>query len=502
LIRWWWLLVVATLVAAASSFIAVRQQPPIYQAHATLMIGRMIQDPNPNSGEFYLVQQLASTYADMGNREPIKNQTMQALGLTYLPDMYVQALPNSSLIAISVTDADPKRAQAVANELANQLILSSPSGDNPANDGREKFVNDQLDRLQAQIQDTSNQIDKLQLQLGDLTSARQIADMQTQIAAQQEKLTTLQSNYASLLASTQKGATNSLSLIEPAGLPVTPIGPKKLMTVGLASVIGFVLASLAAYGIEALDDTLKTAEEVSNMINAPILGYLGEIPEKNDKLTFVMEEPRSPISDSFRLLRTNLEFLGINQCLQVILVSSTDVSDGKSTIAMNLAISFAQNNKRTILVDADLRKPTINNTMEIQNQKGLSDLCLGNINIHDALIPWGDDHFKFIPAGSLPPNPVELLSSSKMSQIIEDLRRMADVVIIDSPPVFLADTVVLSGKVDGILLVVYPGHTHKKSVSKLRDQSQRFGANLIGVVLNRIPERNNYPGKYYSHYQK
>lgn len=283
---------------------------------------------------------------------------------------------------------------------------------------------------------------------------------------------------------------------------MTPIGPKKLMTVGLASAIGLVLASLAAYGIEALDDFLKTDDDVSKLINAPILGYVGEIPEKKDKLTFVMEEPRSPITDSFRLLRTNLEFLSVNQCLQVILVSSMDVSDGKSTIATNLAMSFAQDNKRTILVDADLRKPTINNTPEIQNQKGLSDICLGNINIHDALIPWGDDHFTFIPAGSIPPNPVELLGSPKMTQIISDLRRLADVVIIDLPPVFLADTVVLSGKVDGILLVVYPGHTHKKSVSKLVDQSQRFGANLIGVVLNRLPESDNYPGKYYHHYQK
>ena len=121
LLRWWWLIVVATMVAAGASYMVVRRQPPIYQAQATLMIGRMIQDPNPNSGEFYLVQQLAAAYADIGNREPVKNKTMEALGLSWLPATWVSALPNSSLIGIYVSDTDPRRAQAVANELANQL---------------------------------------------------------------------------------------------------------------------------------------------------------------------------------------------------------------------------------------------------------------------------------------------------------------------------------------------------------------------------------------------
>jgi capsular exopolysaccharide synthesis family protein len=498
LLRWWWLLVAATLVAAGASYNAVRQQSPIYQAHATLMIGRMIQDPNPNSGEFYLVQQLAAAYADIGNREPVKYKTMEALGISYLPATRVSALPNSSLIAISVTDTDPKRAQVVANELANQLILTSPTSSNSEDRTRQQFVNDQLDKLQSQIQETNAEIEKLQQQLGDLNSARQIADMQTQITAQQQKLTTLQANYASLLGTTQSGATNTLSLIEPAGLPITPIGPNKLMTVALASAIGLALSSLAAYVIEALDDSLKSTEEINRLIKAPILGYIGEIPQ-NNRMTYVVEEPRSPVSDAFRLLRTNLEFLGIKNPLQVILITSPDVEDGKSIIASNLAASIAQSpNKRVILIDADLRKPTLHTGLAVvENRNGLSEICLGTVNIQDAMISWGYGELKFIPAGVVPPNPVELLSSDKFSQAIDEMKAYADVIIIDSPPIFLADTLVLSGKVDGVLIVLRPGYTRKKSVVRMLDHFQKTGVNLTGVVLNRVAKSESYYSGYY-----
>jgi succinoglycan biosynthesis transport protein ExoP len=498
LLRWWWLLVVATLVAGGSSYSIVRQQPPIYQAHATLMIGRMIQDPNPNSGEFYLVQQLAAAYADIGNREPVRNKTMEALGISYLPETWVSAVPNSSLIAIAVTDTDARRAQIVANELANQLILTSPTGSNSEDQTRQRFVNDQLDKLQSQIQDTNTEVEKMQQQLGDLNSARQIADMQTQITAQQQKLTALQTNYASLLVTTKSGATNTLSLIESAGLPITPIGPNKLMIVVLASAIGLALSSLAAYVMEALDDSLKSTEEINRLIKAPILGNIAKIPQNNNKMAYVVEEPRSPVSDAFRLLRTNLEFLGIKNPLQVILITSPDIEDGKSTISSNLAASIAQSrNKRVILVDADLRKPTLHTGLGVENRNGLSEICLGTINIQDAMIPWGYGELKLIPAGVVPPNPVELLSSDKFSQAIEEMRAYADVIIIDSPPIFLADTLVLSGKVDGVLVVLRPGYTRKKSVVRILDHFQKTGANFLGIILNRVAKSESYYSDYY-----
>jgi capsular polysaccharide biosynthesis protein len=131
LLRWWWLILASTIVAMVASFFATLRQPPIYQSQTTLIIGRAINDPNPTSGEINLAEQLASTYADIANREPVRNATMQSLGLTSLPSYTAGALPNSQIIQIQVTDVNPVRAQAVADELAKQLIAQSPTAANP-----------------------------------------------------------------------------------------------------------------------------------------------------------------------------------------------------------------------------------------------------------------------------------------------------------------------------------------------------------------------------------
>src|SRR6266545_3276243 len=129
--RWWWLLLAATLIAAASSYLFVRDQPPLYEAKTTLLIGRAFENPNPTSNELTLGQQLATTYADLAQRQPVRLQTMAALGLDSLPQYNARALPNGQLLEIAVIDTDPQRAMAVANELARQLILQSPTAPKP-----------------------------------------------------------------------------------------------------------------------------------------------------------------------------------------------------------------------------------------------------------------------------------------------------------------------------------------------------------------------------------
>jgi capsular polysaccharide biosynthesis protein len=151
LLKWWWLIVVATLLAAFSSYRAVRQQPLVYEARTTLMIGRALDNPNPSNNEFWLSQQLAATYADLGKREAVRERTMAALGMTWLPEYRVRALPNTQLLEIVVVDTNPARAQSVANELANQLILRSPTASRPEEQDRQAFVNEELNDLEATI---------------------------------------------------------------------------------------------------------------------------------------------------------------------------------------------------------------------------------------------------------------------------------------------------------------------------------------------------------------
>lgn len=498
LMKWWWLLAAAMIIAAVSSFLVVRRQPPVYQAKSTLMIGRIIQDPNPNSAEFFLSQQLAQAYADIAQRDPIQKAVKSTLGLSTLPNYTLRVSGNSSLIDILVVDTDPVRAQAVSNEIAAQLIRQSPSGINTADQDRQKFINDQLNKLQAQISQTQTDLDKLIQKLGTLNSAKDIADTQLQISAQQDKLTSLRANYADLLSSTQSGATNSLSLLEPATVPVIPIGPNKILIVGLSSVIGLFLAVMAAYGIEALDNTMKTPDEFKEALGLPILGSIADMPKGVDKKMYVMDDPVSLIAESFRMLRVNLEFLSAKKPLHVILVSSSAAADGKSTVAANLAASLAQAKKRVILIDADFRNPSLHKMISGEIKGGLCDICLGSAQIEESLNSLHLENLKVIPAGLIPPDPTELLGSPQMSDVLSKLIDMSDYVILDCPPMFLSDTIVLSGKADGILLVARPGATHKRDLVKAVDQLHQAQANLLGIVLNRT---QNQP-KYYKGYKK
>src|SRR3990170_3981068 len=144
-LRWWWLITIATLLAAISSFLATLRQPSVYQASTILIVGRAIMDPNPSNNEFFLGQQLAANYAEIAKRDPVRNATKQALGLAWLPNYVARVTPNSQFIEISVTDTIPARAQAVANELARQLILRGPTSTQAEEQDRREFVNRQLD---------------------------------------------------------------------------------------------------------------------------------------------------------------------------------------------------------------------------------------------------------------------------------------------------------------------------------------------------------------------
>ena len=178
--------------------------------------------------------------------------------------------------------------------------------------------------------------------------------------------------------------------------------------------------------------------------------------------------------------------------------------EGKTTIATNLAGIFAQSGKLSLLLDADMRRPRVHKVLGISNRVGLSDLFRERLGSEIVCRPWnGQKDIKVITSGSLPPNPNELLGSERMELILEELKAMADVVIIDSPPTVVTDAQVLAAKVDGILMVIQPGQTHADAALAMREQFDRAGGRMLGVVFNRIPRnRSHYYGgyRYYSPY--
>ncbi len=518
LLKWWWLIALAAAVAGVSSYLIQRNDPPIYQSRTSLMVGRPLDSLNPSGSEFYLGQQLAETYAEFARREIVREATMKALGLEFLPEYTIGVPPRTQLLEITVTDIDPVRAQTVANALADQLIQMSPGGMDPEEQERQAFLDRQLADLEKQIQATQDELLVLQTTLGDLFSASEIADTQVQIQALQAKLNTLQANYAGFLASTQEEALNVLTVIEPANLPFDPIGPNKLMTTALAVAFGIILAAGTAYLLEYLDDSLDDADQASRVVGVPLLATLNRARLDDGQGPLVtLDQPRIPLSEAFRDLRTNVQFLGLDGKSSSVLVTSANPNDGKSFTVSNLGIVLAQAGFRTVVVDGDLRRPRQHKYFEVTNQRGLSDLILAVIPLgmpgrreeaqpiddllHARIQATRQNGLHLLTSGPIPPNPSELIGSGGMKLILKALQEQYDYVLIDSSPVLaVTDPSILATLSDSVLLVVHAGRTSKKNLVKSRERLEAVRANLRGVVVNRVSTAGG--SSYYRYYSE
>lgn len=503
LIRWWWLLLLSAMIAAGASFWATRQQPDQYTSSTTLVIGSTIDNPNPSQSDIYLSSTLASTYVNLANRASVRESVSRELGLSRLPE--IRVFQNSNIIDIYVTDVSPIRAQAVAAELARQLILRSPTSE-AEDQQRQSFINNQLDDYEAKILETQEQILAKNAALPTLVSAREIANLQAEIEILQGNLQRLQSNYALLLQSSSKGAINAIRVLEPATLPGYPNNPRNSVTIAVAAGMGFLLSAVAAYLLVYLDDTIKLPTEASKYTNLPTLTGVAEI--KGEDRLVTVKHARSPVAESFRVLRTGIQFSAVDKPRRTILVTSSTPLDGKSTVSANLAVVFAQAGNRVLLIDADLRRPNQHEIFDLPNKRGLTNLLLEfdvTRRQEEALLVIGDiaqatrvEGLFLLTSGPVPPNPSELLGSVKLQHIIELLQKQFDYIIFDSPPVLsVTDSVVLSTQVDGVVLVLRAeksrrGYT-KQMVQMLRD----VNATLIGTVLNTLKNGTEGYSAYY-----
>jgi non-specific protein-tyrosine kinase len=288
--------------------------------------------------------------------------------------------------------------------------------------------------------------------------------------------------------------TPSVVQIEKASTPEKPVWPRIWLIMLLGGLVGFACIAGVALLQETLDDSLKTPEYVEKVLGVPVVGFVPDVKsqKRNSMGVYVIHEPHSSISEAFRSLRTNLELTSIQKPIHTILVTSPEASEGKTTVAANLAAIFSQTARPVGLLDADLRHPQIQNLLGISNQPGISDLLsdyehIRAANCTQAVAP----NLLVVPSGEISPNPAELLDSVMLSRILEDMRTLVDLVVIDSPPSFVADTQILASKVDAVLLVVRPESTHVETARNCIEMLKRTGACVVGVVMNRIPGGRN-----------
>jgi succinoglycan biosynthesis transport protein ExoP len=504
--RWWWLVVLSVAIAATSTYFASRSTTPLYRATTTLMIGRVIYDPNPTNMEFYTGQQLANTYAQMVRREPVLQGAIERLGWNMswralAGRVSATAINDTQFLEVSAVYDNPYRAKTLADAVAQELVELSPTSPSGIGEDERAFALQEMDDLKRKIEETRAEIERLQQELDASVSAREIQDLQNQIGVLQGKVGGWQNTYAQLLLSLQGGDVNVLTVLEEANVPGAPFSPNVRRDVLLASAIGFVLAVGGVFLIEYLDDTIKTPDDVTRVTELPALGAIARIGGENypEKLIAV-RHPMSPVVEAYRVLRTNLRFSSVDKPMRTLMVTSPGPTEGKSVTLANLAVVMAQSGLKVVAVDADLRRPVLHKIFGMSSSHGVSDAILyPNPGTVEHLQPTGVENLWLLPSGPLPPNPAELLGSERMEAVIEELRGYADVMLFDSPPALVvADAAILSARMDGVLIVNDAGRTRRDASQRAVEELQRVQANLLGVVLNRLSDRRD--GYYYYRY--
>jgi len=423
-------------------------------------------------------------------------------------------------ISSATVEGQINQVESRITELQNQITdlqtnISNLSIPNPTSEQRAKLLEDQA--FLAQLQPVLSLYQEIYSNLivtgQPVSNGESINPLLSQL---QTTLNLYQQIYVGLLSSlenvrlTRAQNTPNVVQVEAAKVPSLPFQPKPLQQSLLAAAVGLLFAGGIAFFVEYLDVTIKTPEDVEREVNLPVLGLIAEIKRTPSRKRrgeieslHTADQPRSPVSEAFRTLRTNLEYTGIDKPLKILLVTSPGPGEGKTTIAANLAFVLSQSDKKVIILDADLRKPSLHRKFGITNRIGLSHVLRGKMSIPDALHQWdinGSRKMGILTSGSLPPNPTELLGSERMGQILRELTGMADYVVIDSPPMIVADAQVLSPWVSGILFVIKPGSTHIDVARTTVDQLIRANARVLGVVMNCIPRNRSYYYGSYSHY--
>ncbi|NIK78187.1 capsular exopolysaccharide synthesis family protein [Paenibacillus castaneae] len=219
---------------------------------------------------------------------------------------------------------------------------------------------------------------------------------------------------------------------------------------------------------------------------------------ENKRHIITLTNPKSPISESYRALRTNIDFSSIDESLQVLMVSSAGPGEGKSTTITNLAVTFAQSERKVVLIDADLRKPTAHHTFSISNRFGLSSVVSQQCSLEEVIQITDIPNLDVITSGAIPPNPAEMMGSKRMTAIINQLREMYDIILIDTPPLLaVTDAQIIATKCDGAILVVDQGKVKRHIAAKAIKNLEGVSARILGVVLNNVKRKANEEAYYY-----
>ena len=294
-----------------------------------------------------------------------------------------------------------------------------------------------------------------------------------------------------------------VEIYDPAEPNDEPVRPKKVLNIALGVLVGLIAGVGLAFFIEYLDTSVKTIDDVEQALGAPVLGV---IPQNVQSL--LLEGPDSPHAEAYRVLRTNILFSRKDPKFNSLTVVSGGAGEGKSTTIFNLATIFAQNDSRVLIIDSDLRRPSLHKLVGVSNAVGLTDFLLGQKSVEEVIQTTKLDNLHFLPSGKLPSSSMGILNSQQMKDFIQDVKTRYDYVFFDSPPIMgVSDASILASEVDMAILVIQYRKYPQAMTIRAKQMVEKVGGNLLGVVLNNINISQDsyyyyYSGYYYDYYSK
>jgi polysaccharide biosynthesis transport protein len=499
IMHWWWLIALAAIIAGGASYLISKRMTPFYQSSTTVLVNAAPASKVSDYNSVMMSEQLTSTYAQMMSKDAVLNQVAKQIGLSNPPDQIkkwitVTPVRDTQLIQVVVETTDPELSAKIANSIVDVFATQ-------IQDIQTQRFSQSKSALETQLTDYEKQIT-------DMTSDIAKTDTSDEKDRLNEKITQYRGMYSNLLQSyeqirlSEAQSVSTVVQVESAVANLVPVKPKVTQNTLLAAVVGILLAAGLIFVREAFDDTVKTPDDISRKYKLPVLGVIIHHSSDPDA-PIALTSPRSPVTEAYRTLRTNLGYTSVDRRLSTIMVTSAEPGEGKSTITSNLGVVMAQNGKRVIALDCDLRHPCLHTNFGLNNRQGMSTLLSQNSEATtDICNPTKEKGLYVITTGPIPPNPAELMGSQKLQSILKWMKETTDIILVDTPPVLaVSDAVILAPSLDGVVLVVRPGKTRHGALKQAIEQLQLVNARILGVVLNDVITRGKAYGYYYRNYR-
>jgi succinoglycan biosynthesis transport protein ExoP len=475
--RW---IVVITLVATLSvAAIVVSQMPLMYTASATLRISPSGINPLDYTSYLYF-DRLAAGYEEISLSEVVVNRVEEELGLAEVPEYEVATISGTDLLEITVTDPDPVLAADTANTVAQILV----------NQGRELYTSGDREAqasLEQELQTATQRLDQLQESRRDLIAEipvdqEKLDELDREIEIQQRAYEQLLDSYIQVRTLDVTQA-NNISIVEPAIIPDEPAGMSKPLQLALSGILGLVGGVALALTMEYFRPKIHTREEIEELVDAPIIGSVRVLRRSRLRQPTTGEMPHN----SFRRLQTNLLMLADNSNDHTVLITSPAPNDGKTVVTANLAHSLAVAGYSTVVIDADLRRPSMHKAFGMDNEFGLSDVLRGTLSPYDAVQRTEVPKLVVLTAGQCPEDPTLLVTSNRMKAVLDELAAYYNFVLIDTPAFLgVPEAATIARMAEQTLLVTR--HTpDRRDLEETVEALRLIDANIIGIVLNRVP---------------